>query len=185
MMDKIKILIVLLTLTACKQKSTEISIKQHFSDDTSKINSISVFSGEKKIQEVKVENEFAENAELIDWNFDGFKDLSVKCSAGSGGQPYDIWMYSKKNKKFVFNKEISGRYLLIDSINKRIVFYRRDGYEFVFWDTMKFEKDKLIFDRGTAITQWIDSNDNIWKKTHSVKFRNGKYTSKIDSSIIK
>ena len=50
---------------------------------------------------------------------------------------------------------------------------------------MKFEKDKLIFDRGTAITQWNDAKGNLWKKTHSVKFRNGKYIAKIDSSIIK
>jgi hypothetical protein len=184
-MNQILFLIFFVFLTSCKQKSTEISIKQYFSDDKSLTNLISVFSGDIKIQEIKVENRNVENAELIDWNFDGIKDISVKCIGGSGGQPYEIWLYSNKLKKFIFNKDISDRNLLIDSINKRIVFYRRDGYEFEFWDTMKFKKDKLIFDRGTAITQWNDAEGNTWKKTHSVKFRNGKYIAKIDSCIIK
>ena len=113
-MKKIKILIVLLTLTACKQKSTEITIKQHFTDDKSITNFISVYSGNQKIQEVKVENRNVENAELIDWNFDGKRDISVKCIGGSGGQPYEIWLYSSKQKKFIFNKDISDRNLLID-----------------------------------------------------------------------
>ncbi len=184
-MNQILFLIFFIFLTACKQNSTEISIKQHFSSDTSKINSISVFLGDKKIQEVKVENEFAENAELIDWNFDGFKDLSVKCSGGSGGQPYEIWFYSKKRKKFIYNKDIAGRCLLIDSINKRVVFYRNDGAELECWDTMKYVKDKLVFDRGTLITRWNDGKGNWWKRIHSSKFRNGKYISKIDSCILK
>lgn len=39
----------------------------------------------------------AEKFGLIDWNFDGYKDITVLDNCGTGGCAYWIWNYSKRS----------------------------------------------------------------------------------------
>lgn len=86
-----------------------------------------------------------EGIKLIDWNFDGYKDISVKLNCGSGGCSFLIWNYEPKKNKFKLNKELSEFLgLEIDSTNKFIIFHYRSGFSEESWDTLKYENDKLV-----------------------------------------
>ncbi|MBG7610668.1 hypothetical protein IU405_00210, partial [Polaribacter sp. BAL334] len=76
--------------------------------------------------------------QLIDWNFDGFKDITVLNNCGSGGCSYWIWNYAPKYDKYIYNKELSEVLgLEIDTLNKFIVFHYRAGFHEEVWDTMQ------------------------------------------------
>jgi hypothetical protein len=65
---------------------------------------------------------------LIDWNFDGYKDITVLYNQGSGGTAYWIWNYNKQKNIFVYNTKLSEVLgLENDSINKKVLFNYREG----------------------------------------------------------
>ena len=120
--------------------------------------------------------------DLIDWNFDGYKDISVFTEWGSGGCTYAIWLYSKSKKKFIYSKELSYMGLEIDSDSKYIVYHFRGGAESESWDTMQFVNNKLKFVRGVYQESRRNLKDSSYylKKWHS-KIVNNKSICTIDS----
>jgi hypothetical protein len=123
---------------------------------------------------------------LIDWNFDGYKDITVLFNCGSGGCAYYIWNYSPKQKKFVYNSilsEVLG--LKIDSVSQHIIFHYRAGYSEENADTFKCVKDKLVFQKGMYYERWIDQDNNFWEKKTHTKVINGKIVYSIDSMLIR
>jgi hypothetical protein len=124
--------------------------------------------------------------QLIDWNFDGFKDITVLNNCGSGGCAYWIWNYSLEEEKYIYNKELSEVLgLEIDIPNKFIVFHYRSGYEAEIWDTLKYKNDKLIIVKGLYRERWNDTLGNFWVKNTYKKMVNNAKVIKIDSFIAK
>ncbi len=146
--------------------------------DPSKVNSLRVIKFYKEgrlIQTIRA-NKYIENEQfdLIDWNFDGYKDITAIENNGSGGMTYLIWNYSRLTKKYVYNTLLSGYTgLEIDTISKYIVFHYRAGYREEFWDTSKYVKNELVFVKGLYQERWNDTNGKSWiRKTHK-KMVNG------------
>lgn len=151
------------------------------------LKSIFIYSDAIKVQEI-IANKNIERKEfrLVDWNFDGYKDISVFGSCGSGGCAYWIWNYSPKSGKYYFNKELSEVLgLEIDNADEFIIFHYRAGYPEEFWDTLQYKNDKLTFVKGLYQERWGDIHGNSWIKHTYSKNINNKRVVKVDSSIIK
>ena len=124
--------------------------------------------------------------QLIDWNFDGFKDITVLNNCGSGGCSYWIWNYAPKYDKYIYNKELSEVLgLEIDTLNKFIVFHYRAGFHEEVWDTMQYKNDKLKFVKGLYKEKWNDSLGNFWVKNTYSKMVENTVIRRIDSFISK
>lgn len=120
--------------------------------------------------------------ELIDWNFDGYKDISVLYGCGSGGCNYWIWNYSPKLNKYIYNKELSEVIgLEIDTLHQYIIFHYRAGFSEENWDTLKYKDNKLSFVKGLYRERWKDSQGNLWVKHTFSKLINNVIEIKTDS----
>ena len=151
------------------------------------LKTISIYSNNKQIQRIIANKEIYRNEfQLIDWNFDGYKDISVLYNCGSGGCAYWIWNYSSKENRYIYNKELSEVVgLEIDTTDQYIVFHYRTGYSEENWDSMKYKDHKLLFVKGLYREKWNDSRGNSWvKNTYSKMIKNVVIT-KTDSFITK
>jgi hypothetical protein len=150
------------------------------------LNKIEVYSDDKIHQIIKV-NKIIESKRMsfVDWNFDGYKDITIINSQGSGGTNYSIWCYNPNDKKFIYNSDLSDKLgLEIDSISKYIIFHYRAGWQEEYWDTLKFNNSKLVFIKGMYQQQWNDEKGKQWRKRTNRKIIDRKYIDKIDSCII-
>jgi len=165
----------------------QLSFKFNVDPTGQLLKNIKVYANNKLFQIIKANKEIEiKRFELIDYNFDGYKDISVLANFGSGGCTYWIWNYSKPDKKFYFNKELSGMFgLEIDTASRFIVNHYREGYAHEFWDTSKYRNNKLIFVKGLEIERYNDLKGDFWeKKTHKKVIKN-KLITRIDSAILK
>ena len=123
-----------------------------FITDTShhELKKIKIYCDAKLVQTIKTKKECEHlDFSLIDWNFDGYKDITAIYNCGSGGCAYWIWNYSPKLKKFVYNSVLSGVLgLEIDSVSKYIVIHFRNGCKYESWDSLKYVKNDLKFVKG-------------------------------------
>lgn len=151
------------------------------------LKTINIYSDNKQIQRIIANKEIYRNEfQLIDWNFDGYKDISVLYNCGSGGCAYWIWNYSSKENRYIYNKELSEVLgLEIDTTDQYIVFHYRAGYSEENWDSLKYKDNKLLFVKGLYRERWNDSLGNSWvKNTYSKMIKNVVIT-KTDSFITK
>ena len=140
-------------------------------------NSIIVKSGNKVFQTIKLKAPLPEEFELIDWNFDGYKDVSILNPSGSAGVTYEIYNYDKVKNRFILNKELLDNYLQIDSIHQRVVFTFSSGCDIKNRDTMKYVNNKLVFEKGLNLTRLPDKLVRV----KSSKMIEGKIIEKIDT----
>jgi hypothetical protein len=160
-----------------------------FNVDTSEqiLKSIIIYFDKAPIQIIKVD-EYIESPDfrLIDCNFDGYKDIIVPFSCGSGGCAYWIWNYSAENGTFYLNEELSEQLgLEIDTISKFIIFHYREGWMGEYWVSMKYINNKLTFVKGLKVEKWTDeSSTHNWVKNTCTKMVNNKLVTTVDSSII-
>jgi len=159
-----------------------------FVTDTTKLSlkQIKIYDNGRLVQTINT-NKICKNNQfsLIDWNFDGYKDISVVYNCGSGGCAYWIWNYSPKLKKFIYNSvlsEVLG--LEMDSVSKYIVFHFRDGVHQEYWDTMKYNNNKLALVKGFSQERRNDKDGNIWLKKIHKKVIHGVVRRTIDSMMI-
>lgn len=167
--------------------TSQLSFKFNIDSSGAILNSIFVYLKSNKVQEIIV-NKKIDNKEfqLVDWNFDGYKDISVKSNCGSGGCTYWIWDYIPKRKTFFYNKELSDRIgLEIDTISKYIIFHYRAGYSEENWDSFQYQNNKLLFVKGLLQERWNDLNGQTWIKRTKTKMINNKSIITVDSNIIK
>jgi len=158
-----------------------------WSDDKGNhLRKISIKKDGKDFQTIYTNKEIWEKEfKLVDWNFDGYKDISVIYNCGSGGCAYWIWNYSPSKNKFVYNKDLSDVLgLEKDSVNKFIVYHWRAGYNDENWDTMKYVNDKLFFVKGLYQQRWNDQKGRDWIKKTRSKIINNKKVYKVDSAIV-
>ena len=149
------------------------------------LKTIGVYSSNKLVQRI-IANKVIEQHkfELIDWNFDGYKDISVLSGCGSGGCTYWIWNYSPKLNKYIYNKELSEVIgLEIDTFNQYIVIHYRAGFSEENWDTLTYKDNKLSFVKGLYRERWNDSQGNLWVKHTFSKLINNVLEIKTDSFI--
>jgi hypothetical protein len=149
------------------------------------LKSVKIYSGVKLLQVIHTNKEIERNVfRLVDCNFDGFKDISVFSSCGSGGCDYWIWNYSPKDKKFYYNSDLSNKLgLIIDSLSKSIIFHYRGGWDQESWDTLKYRNNQLLFVNGLFVERWIDANGQWEQRTHK-KIIKGKLIRKVDRAVI-
>ena len=147
-----------------------------------RLNKIKIYCDGKLVQTINANKEVLDNElKLSDWNFDGYKDITVLYNCGSGGCSYWIWNYTPKLKKFVYNSilsEVSG--LEMDSVLKYIVFHYRAGYQEESWDTMKYVNNKLVFVKGLFRERGPD-----WTFFTRSKLVNNRIVSTHDSCLTK
>ncbi len=151
------------------------------------LKTINIYSDNKQIQRIIANKEIEHNQfQLIDWNFDGYKDISVLYNCGSGGCAYWIWNYSSKENRYIYNKELSEVLgLEIDTTDQYIVFHYRAGYSEENWDSLKYKDNKLLFVKGLYRERWNDSLGNSWVKNTYSKTINKVVITKTDSFITK
>ena len=126
------------------------------------LKSIIIYCANKELQNIGV-NKFIEEKsfQLVDVNFDGFKDILVLNGSGSGGNTYWVWNYSTKDNTFHINNELSDRFgLEIDSVHKFIMFSYSGGFDVKSWDTFKYKNDKLFL----LSSKHIDGKDTVIKR---------------------
>ena len=132
-----------ITITDNKQSSFK------FYTDFSGYNlkTILVHKDSEKVQEITANKSIlTKDFQLTDWNFDGFKDISVLYNCGSGGCAYWIWNYSPKTKQYYYNEELSGRLgLEMDAKTQQIIFHYRTGSSEESWEYYNYINDKLTF----------------------------------------
>jgi hypothetical protein len=164
----------------------QLSYKFNLDSISDSLKSIIVYSDFKKIQKISVNQMVEENNfQLIDWNFDGYKDITVLEFAGSAGLSYLIWNYSPKSSKYVYNKTLSDRQgLEIDSISKYIIFHYRAGYPEEKWDTFSYVNNKLHFLKGVYQERFSDGKNDWVKRSRSI-ILNNKLIETVDSFIVK
>ncbi len=162
-----------------------LSFKFNLDSTGNLLKTIRVYSGNKLVQRI-IANKVIEHHkfELIDWNFDGYKDISVLYGCGSGGCNYWIWNYSPKLNKYIYNKELSEVIgLEIDSFNQYVVFHYRAGFSEENLDTLTYKDNKLSFVKGLYRERWNDSKGNLWVKHTFSKLINNVLEIKTDSFI--
>ena len=128
------------------------------------LKTIRVYSKNKLLQEIMVNDVFEteiKKYEIVDVNFDGFKDILVLKGSGSGGNTYWVWNYSIKDNNFHFNNQLSDRFgLEIDSVHDQIMFSYSGGSHVKELDTFKYKNDKLIL----LSSKHIDGVDTLLKR---------------------
>ncbi len=151
------------------------------------LKTINIYSENIQIQRIIANKEIEyKEFQLIDWNFDCYKDISVLYNCGSGGCAYWIWNYSPKGNRYIYNKELSEVLgLEIDTTDQFIVFHYRAGFSEERWDSLKYKDNKLLFVKGLYRERWNDSLGNSCVKHTYSKMINKELITKIDSSIYK
>ncbi len=144
-----------------------------------------ITSKNKLFQKVNLKATSFDKFELIDWDFDGLKDISILQEEGSGGKVYEVWNYNEDKNQFIFNKDISNQFVEIDSLKQRIVFHYREGWQLEVWSYCKYKENKLVLDYAKKVERWDDQKRNSWIKTSTQKIINGKEVIKADSLIVK
>jgi hypothetical protein len=134
-----------------------------------KLSTIVIYEHNKICQQISV-NEIVEQRlfSMVDWNFDGYKDITVLANSGSGGRIYFIWNYSPSIHRYMYNQDLSGVLgLSMNSEAKQIIFYAREGFAKEGWDSLRYEQNKLTFKSSLRIDRWNNLEGKIWtKRTH-------------------
>ena len=139
-----------------------------------KLSAIVIYEHNKICQQIKV-NKIVEQRlfSMVDWNFDGYKDITVLANSGSGGQSYFIWNYSPSVLRYMYNQDLSGVLgLSMNSEAKQIIFYTREGFAKEGWDSLCYEQNRLTFKGSLLIERWNNIAGKMWtKRTHCYQVR--------------
>jgi hypothetical protein len=154
-------------------------------DPNNEINKyIQVYLNGQRHQKIKFTDYVEGNyIQLIDWNFDGFRDISIVYSSGSGGISYMIYIFNPIKGTFVKDKKLSGKGLLIDSVNHFIVDHWRTGADSENWDTCTYENGKLHFIKGLYLEHYLNEK-GYWEKQTRSRVVNNKRIQTVDSVLL-
>jgi hypothetical protein len=139
-----------------------------------KLSAIVIYEHNQICQQISV-NEIVEQRlfSMVDWNFDGYKDITVLANSGTGGRCYYIWNYSPDKHRYTYNQDLSGVLgLSINSEAKQIIFYVSEGFAKEGWDSLCYEQNKLTFKGSLSIERWNNLAGKMWtKRTHCYQVR--------------
>ena len=141
---------------------------------------ILIYSSNQLVQTIEHNGECLD-FELMDWNFDGYNDISVLFDAGAtGNTSYRVWFYNVKKQKFEINKDFLEGNNFIDTVKKRIVHHYREGSSFEFWGYYKYKNEKLILDHS-KIVEFLSYGYDYWEKITRTKMKDNREIIVIDS----
>lgn len=151
------------------------------------LKSILIYSNGKPLQVIEANKEIERiDFHLVDWNFDGYKDISVLYNCGTGGCAYWIWNYSPAENEYYFNDDLSEKLgLEIDTTSRYIIFHYRGGWSNEYWDTSQYIGNQLTFVKGLYRERGNDTLGNIHVKDTYRKMQDGKLIEYSDSYVIK
>ena len=111
--------------------------------------------------------------ELKDWNFDGYKDITIRSDiSAKGNASYLIWIYSPKYKKYIFNDQLSELCdLTLDSVTKTIKSHFRAGQD-ESWETLKYKQQKFITIETLMIEKYPADGRGCVKTTRTKRINN-------------
>ena len=137
---------------------------------------LSVDTKSKHLQTIKLNNTNG-ILELKDWNFDGYKDISLFLDNGGSScfnGVYEIWLFNPFKNKFEYSQIVSNECVNSDEKNKTISFITHDGTNSSTINEMKWKGDKLILSKTILITQVLrddsDGKGHILKKTITTQY---------------
>ena len=174
------------SLVALKIEGTpQLSYKFNVDSTGYFLKTIIIYSDKIPIQIIESDKHIEKkDFKLVDWNFDGYNDISVLNNCGSGGCAYWIWNYSKENGRYYYNNDLSEKLgLEIDTVSKFIIFHYRAGANEEYWDSLEYKNNKLSFVKGLYEQRWTDTSGNDWVKHIYTKMIDNKIITKVDSSI--
>ena len=100
---------------------------------------------------------------IEDINFDGYKDIRLLDSRGSGGRHYFVWLFDARADSFVYSSDMSGLWSLHpDPGTKTIQSSYREGEKFSLWQTYGFRGAGLLLLRSES-WEWNDSTGQGWR----------------------
>jgi hypothetical protein len=147
------------------------------------LKSIRVYSGNKLIQNIIV-NKIIEKQDfrLVDYNYDGYKDITAVATYGSGGTACWIWNYSPKDRKFYYNKLLSDSLgLVLDPDRKQISIYNHKNNSEYDVNTYKYQNDKLVLIRCESYYHVMHGSAE-WSMSSLTRWIDKKWVTKIDST---
>lgn len=142
------------------------------------LHEIKVYRDTKLIQKISVNKPYdRKQIRLVDWNFDGHKDITVLNNRGTGGATYFIWDYFPEKEQYLYDKSLSSIMgLEIDTLSKYIVFHNRSGFSEENWDTFKYRNNILELVKGLHRTIYNNEKGETWQHNY--------YTKKVGNTII-
>ena len=149
-----------------KDNSTSISIVE-----------LSIYENSKIFQTIKLKSTNG-ILEFKDWNFDGYKDISVFLDYGGsscgGDGVFEIWLFNPLKNKFEYAEILSNECVYSDSISKRISFSARDGASYSTSNEMKWVGQKLVLDKTIEVTLYLrdnyDGKGHLLRKTITTQY---------------
>ena len=130
------------------ETSDTFYFKPKFSKDGIRMRKVDVFHGDSLIQTLKYNGVFYA-IELLDWNFDGYKDFSILESAGATGNYfYQIYLFNPISKKFEQKKGFENWGGFLDVKNKQLVSHFRSGMDHDSYEYYKIKNGIPVFDHG-------------------------------------
>ena len=164
------------TLTLNNKKGI-FKIKYELSNETELVK-IKIYHA-NHLQTIDYDKDFIK-LELLDWNFDGLKDLSILENEGATGNSfYHVWNFNPSSNLFEKNHEIKGS-MYLDTINKYVVNHLREGFQLEYWDYLTYEGSKLKLHHSKVIESGCCIKNKHWKKTKLIHLVKGKPIEKIE-----
>jgi hypothetical protein len=124
------------------------------------------------------------NEDIIkDVNFDGYKDIVLynRGASGSAGEFSDIYLFKPAKKTFEKSKALSGYNIAIDTINKTLSFYARNGAAYNISGSIYFGRHGKIKYEEITESETIDNKSPLFKITYRKIINDKVVKTKIDT----
>ncbi len=149
--------------------SLEYSIIPKAGRLVAELSKLNIYKSNKLVQTINYDGD-CYSLELIDWNFDGYKDISILYDAGAtGNTSYRIWFYNPMKGEFVYeSKFLNGNYF-IDTNKRFIIKHYREGSQFEIWEYYTCKNNKLLFNHSKEVQLLNYREKGTWEKiTHKL-----------------
>ena len=155
-------------------------LKMLFGRDSStsiSIVELSVDTKSKHLQTIELNNRNG-ILEFKDWNFDGYKDISLFLDHGgsscNGDGVFEIWLFNPLKNEFEYSKLLANECIYYDLKSKRVSFSTKEGASSSTSKEMKWVGNKLIVDKTILITTELrddsDGKGHLLKKTITTQY---------------
>ena len=148
--------------------------KPKFTKDHVRIRKIPVYLGDSLIQTLNYNGVYY-SIELLDWNFDGHKDISILESVGATGNYfYNIFIYQPEKHTFQKFKGFETWNGFVDVKNQMLVKHYRTGIDHESFEYFKVKNGLPVLDHGKNIDliRRDKSGNYVFKVTRSKMINN-------------
>jgi hypothetical protein len=109
--------------------------------------------------------------DFMDVNFDGYKDyvIQIRENSGSAGDFYNVYIFQKKDNLFQLSKELSNYGFELDTINRTVTNYYKQGHDFNIATVSYYKKNGKLKYVETTKREILHNNDELLLKTTFTK----------------